>query len=39
MSKSNTARRDEENREYLNRYCNDIIEPMMLELVKNRPDN
>ncbi len=33
-----TARqRDEENKEYLKRNVNDILEPMMIEVVKNRP--
>ena len=34
-----TNRRDEENRIYLFNEVNNILEPMMVECVKNRPDN
>jgi len=31
--------RDEENRKYLTSEVNSILEPMMLENVKNKPEN
>ena len=38
MENSATARqRDEQNKEYLSRNVNDILEPLMVEVVKNRP--
>ena len=38
MENSATARqRDEQNKEYLSRNVNDILEPLMVEVVKHRP--
>lgn len=34
-----SAQRDRENKEYLTREVNDILEPMMLEVVKQKPEN
>ena len=38
METSATARqRDEENKEYLRRSVNDILEPMMIQVIRDRP--
>ena len=36
---NDTQRRDKQNKEYLNREVNMILEPLMLEVVKQRPEN
>jgi len=36
---SSSAKRDKENKEYLQREISHIIEPLMLEVVKQKPEN